>query len=245
LSLERLRRLPGGRVSYRLKYVDRGRRGKHRVMMGIEFMARLAAIIAPPRYPLTRFAGVLAPRSKWRREVVPKPRERRDRCDAARGDKPNAASAEPKRPKSRDVAAQQPASDGHVERAAADARVPTGGLATVSIAPPPPGDVIMLAPNMISVQHWDRLLGGLLYATAPRVDWATLLRRSFAVDVLECPKCHGRLRVLAVITEREPVRRILAHLGMPTDSPPIARARDPTEDLGDDEASAQLTLGLA
>jgi hypothetical protein len=47
LSLERLRRLPGGRVSYRLKYVDRGRRGKHRVMMGIEFMARLAAIIAP------------------------------------------------------------------------------------------------------------------------------------------------------------------------------------------------------
>jgi uncharacterized protein YbaR (Trm112 family) len=103
----------------------------------------------------------------------------------------------------------------------------------------------MLAPNMISVQHWDRLLGGLLYATAPRVDWATLLRRSFAVDVLECPKCHGRLRVLAVITEREPVRRILAHLGMPTDSPPIARARDPTEDLGDDEASAQLTLGLA
>jgi len=245
LSLERLRRLPGGRVSYRLKYVDRGRRGKHRVMMGIEFMARLAAIIAPPRYPLTRFAGVLAPRSKWRREVVPKPRESRDRCDPARGDKPNAASAEPKRPKSRDVAAQQPASDGHVERAAADARVPTGGLATVSIAPPPPGDVIMLAPNMISVQHWDRLLGGLLYATAPRVDWATLLRRSFAVDVLECPKCHGRLRVLAVITEREPVRRILAHLGMPTDSPPIARARDPTEDLGDDEASAQLTLGLA
>jgi len=49
LSLERLRRLPGGRVAYRLKYVDRGRRGKHRVMSGIEFMARLAAIIAPER----------------------------------------------------------------------------------------------------------------------------------------------------------------------------------------------------
>jgi hypothetical protein len=48
LSLERLRRLPGGRVAYRLKYVTRGR-GKHRVMTGLEFMARLAAIIAPPR----------------------------------------------------------------------------------------------------------------------------------------------------------------------------------------------------
>src|SRR4051812_48700629 len=35
------------------------------------------------------------------------------------------------------------------------------------------------------------------------MDWATLLRRSFALDVLECPKCHDRLRVLAVITERD------------------------------------------
>ena len=52
LSLERLRGLPGGRVSYRLKYVDHGRRGKHRVMTGLEFMAmavglRLARVGAP------------------------------------------------------------------------------------------------------------------------------------------------------------------------------------------------------
>ncbi len=37
------------------------------------------------------------------------------------------------------------------------------------------------------------------------------------MDVLESPRCQGRLRVLAVITEREPVRRILAHLGVPID----------------------------
>jgi hypothetical protein len=104
--------------------------------------------------------------------------------------------------------------------------------------------VIQLAPNIISVKHWDRLLGGLLYAVQPRVDWATLLRRSLSVDVLECPKCHGRLRVVAVITEREPVQRILAHLGLPTEPPPVARARDPTDDVGDDEAPAQLALGL-
>ena len=67
----------------------------------------------------------------------------------------------------------------------------------------------------------------------------------FSVDVLECPKCHGRLRVIAVITEREPARRILAHLGLPTEPPTLARARDPTDDVDDDEASAQLTLGLA
>jgi hypothetical protein len=97
---------------------------------------------------------------------------------------------------------------------------------------------------VIAVRHWNRLLGGLLYAATPRVDGATLLRRSFAVDVLKCPKCHGRLRVMAVITEREPVRRILAHLGMPTEAPPLARARDPTDDVVDDEAATQLALGL-
>ena len=58
LSLERLRRVPGGRVAYRLKYVSRGR-GKHRIMSGLEFMARLAALICPPRYPLLRYAGCL------------------------------------------------------------------------------------------------------------------------------------------------------------------------------------------
>jgi hypothetical protein len=109
---------------------------------------------------------------------------------------------------------------------------------------PGPGDVIQLAPNIISVKHWDRLLGGLLCAVQPRVDWATLLRRSLSVDVLECPKCHGRLRVVAVITEREPVQRILAHLGLPTEPPPVARARDPTDDVGDDEPPAQLAFGL-
>jgi hypothetical protein len=27
-----------------------------------------------------------------------------------------------------------------------------------------------------------------LYAATPRLDWASLLRRSFEVDVLQCPK---------------------------------------------------------
>ena len=64
-----------------------------------------------------------------------------------------------------------------------------------------------LAPNIISVKHWERLMGGLLYATQPRVDWTTLLRRSLSVDALECSKCHGRLRVIAVITERDSARQ--------------------------------------
>jgi hypothetical protein len=51
--------------------------------------------------------------------------------------------------------------------------------------------------------------------------------------------------VLAIITEREPVERILSHLGMPTGPPPIARARDPSDDVDDMEQPGQLELALA
>jgi hypothetical protein len=36
-----------------------------------QFLARLCALIPPPRHPLIRFHGVLAPNSSWRKEVVP------------------------------------------------------------------------------------------------------------------------------------------------------------------------------
>jgi hypothetical protein len=71
LALDRLRSLPGGRISYLIKKLRDGR-AKHRVMTPLEFLARLAAIVAPPRYPLLRYHGVLAPRSSWRQDVVPK-----------------------------------------------------------------------------------------------------------------------------------------------------------------------------
>jgi hypothetical protein len=89
------------------------------------------------------------------------------------------------------------------------------------------------APNVLSVRHWERLLGGALYAGAPRVGWAAPLRRSFDVDLMACATCGSRLRVLALITEREAVGNILSHPSMPTDAPPLARARDPTYDLDD------------
>jgi hypothetical protein len=92
-------------------------------------------------------------------------------------------------------------------------------------------DVIRLTPTVLAVRHWDRLLGGALYAATPRVEWAALLRRTFDTDILTCAKCGRRLPVLAVITEPEPVRRFLAHLGLTSEAPPLARARDPTGDL--------------
>ena len=207
----------------------------------MEFMARLAALIAPPRYPLVRYAGVLGPRSAWRKDVVPRPRERPPLCDGAASPVSDAsqshgAKAAIPRPRSDDAAGAVPARPRSVDGLTL-ARLPGGG--------PLVGDVVALAPNVLSVRHWDRLVGGVLYAATPRVDWARLLRRSFDVDVMRCPRCHGRLRVLAVITEREPIQRILAYLAVPIDAPPLARARDPTDDLDDVEPPEQLELAFA
>jgi len=55
------------------------------------------------------------------------------------------------------------------------------------------------------------------------------LRRTFAVDVQECPKCHGRLRLIAAIVDPPAARSILACLRMPTTPPVPVRARDPTD----------------
>jgi hypothetical protein len=88
--------------------------------------------------------------------------------------------------------------------------------------------VTLLTPNILSLRHWDRLLGGRLLAPAVRVDWANLLQRTFQVDVLACPRCGGRLRVLGEITEPAMVGLVLESLDIPTAAPRPARARAPT-----------------
>jgi hypothetical protein len=57
--------------------------------------------------------------------------------------------------------------------------------------------------------------------------WADLLRRVFAIDILACPDCGGRLRLLATIAERAVVEKILMHLGLPADPPCPSPARTP------------------
>ncbi len=45
---------------------------------------------------------------------------------------------------------------------------------------------------------------------------AELMRRTFGLDVLACPQCGGRLRLVALIDRASVVQRILRHLGLPT-----------------------------
>lgn len=44
--------------------------------------------------------------------------------------------------------------------------------------------------------------------------WATLMQRVFAVDVLECPRCGGKMKILATIHPPEATTAILESLGL-------------------------------
>src|SRR6185503_14299681 len=83
-------------------------------------------------------------------------------------------------------------------------------------------------PTRITAPHWRRILDGELYAAASRVEWAVLLRRTYGVDALRCPKCTARMRVMAIRVDPGVVKKILHPLGLPTEPPSRARARDPT-----------------
>jgi len=59
--------------------------------------------------------------------------------------------------------------------------------------------------------------------------WAELMRRGLDIDVLQCPDCGGRLRFVAAILLSSAIRRILRHLGLPSDPVELAPARAPPE----------------
>ena len=103
----------------------------------------------------------------------------------------------------------------------------------------PPGPFRLTSPDTsFSVP----LLADELEGPRYRVPWAELLRKVFAIDVLECPRCQGRLEIVAFIAEPTVARRILDHLGLASQAPPIERARAPDElpdgDPGPDYATA-------
>lgn len=62
-----------------------------------------------------------------------------------------------------------------------------------------------------------------------RYRWAELMLRVFSIDVLHCPHCGARRRLIALITDLLVARRILRHLGLSCQAPAIAAARPPPQ----------------
>jgi hypothetical protein len=164
------------------------------------FLARLAALVPPPRHPLVRFHGVFAPHSAWRRKVVPAVLSAPSRCASGSAGGGSSPPTEP--------AGEQPA--------AAPRRDGRG-----------PGAAAQREPDVKSPLRAEPAgATDLARFSFGRIDWAALLKRVYDVDALACP-CGGRLRFIALILEREVARSILRSLGRSSDPPPIARARSP------------------
>ena len=64
--------------------------------------------------------------------------------------------------------------------------------------------------------------------------WADLMRRTFGFDVLACPRCGGRLRLIALIEQVAVIQRILRHLGLSTEVPVPRPARAPPRPIDRD-----------
>lgn len=110
---------------------------------GEELVARLTALVPPPRMHMVHYFGVLAPNSKLRKLVVPE-----------------APAEEDADPCGHSIAYEQTTTGRTIRR------------------------------------RW--------------IPWATMLLKVFAVDVLACPNCQGRMQRIAWITQPRVIKAILA-----------------------------------
>ena len=63
---------------------------------------------------------------------------------------------------------------------------------------------VMIAPGEVDEREAARV----------RSTWARLIHKVYEVDPLECPKCKGPMRVIALIDDKAVIRKILTHLGL-------------------------------
>ena len=70
-----------------------------------------------------------------------------------------------------------------------------------------------------------------------RTDWAELLRRVFAIDVLRCARCGGSMRLIAFVKKKSVAENILRHLKLPSQPLAAAPARAPLHEEWEFEAA--------
>lgn len=203
-ALSRLSPRDDGRLSYRLKrpWPD----GRTELLLEpLDLLRRLAHLIPPARTHLVRYHGGFAPASPIRRAIRPRVlRESGRCCGRGRTSSQTAQTAQ--------VDAPGPAVDTAVtpsESATDLGRLDPDLLVMLQGQPPDEADLLPVRQR--------------------RLDWSALLRRVFQLDVLCCPRCEGRMVVLAAINDAEVAQKILRHLGLPTAGPACAPARAPPE----------------
>jgi hypothetical protein len=164
-----------------------------------ELIEKLAALIPKPRINLLLYHGIVGPAARMRNAAV----------SAARGPLlPSPPANAPSSPSVGSALAPAPAID--------QVSLGKGAVDSTSARPHGSGgdtdDVMPRRPRS---------------GRRPHTPWADLLRRTFGIDILACPGCGGRLRFLATIEDPKTVKKILNHLGIPTEIPEPLPARSP------------------
>jgi hypothetical protein len=200
VATERLSELPDARILYRLRH--RWRDGTtHVVFEPLDLVARLAALVPPPRFNTVRYHGILAPCAGWRdhamrdREEAPKTGRPPPPCPCRAGPTREGEPAKPTVP-------------------------PDGGAALAARSATPPNSEERADPGAASLE--ERRAPGPARLRERRLPWADLLRRVFDLDALRCDRCGGRMRILAAIERPEVARAILECLGLSSRAPPSA-----------------------
>jgi hypothetical protein len=226
IASERLCAQDDGRLLYRLK--RRWRDGtSHLLFDPVELVERIAALIPPPRVHLVRYHGELAPAAMRRAHVV-RDRRRPFVCEQS---EPAALSAPAQAPTFRPGGSGFEDSAHPLQTDSADfPREPDASAGVAWCSPPanretPPAPCCRSAPGPSSDG----------FPRTRRLSWAQLLQRVFLVDVLQCPRCAGRMRLIAAIVDRRVVARILARLGLPARAPPLGPAREEPSICSHDE----------
>jgi len=190
VATERLSRLEDGRLLYRLKHRWRDDT-THVVFTPQELVEKLAALVPPPRFHLVRYHGVLAPCASERDRVVP----------AGEGMRPARSCS------SLGAIATPPQVDAAPASRASAATAEHASIAWI-------GSMSEHERHGNSSPIPVPRAGASVGTRARRLAWTELMKRVFAIDVLECPRCRGPMR-----------SAILACLDLPVRAPPPAPAR--------------------
>jgi Putative transposase len=153
--------LADGRVLYRLKHPWRDG-STHVLFEPLELVAKLAALVPPPRFNLVRYHGVLAPAARSRPEIVPPSPPRQAETSPHSGCRAH-------------------------RRTSGDSPRPQSGKSK---------------PRERSTRQGRSGWG----QRRRNYSWVELMHRVWAIDVLECPRCLGCMRILAAIHPPDAIR---------------------------------------
>ena len=75
-----------------------------------------------------------------------------------------------------------------------------------------------------------------------RKNWARLIQKIYEADPLTCPKCQGRMKIIAFIEDEEVIEKILKHLELwEMKARPPPRAKTPSVTIYLDDSDSQIS----